>query len=219
MPPTWAGARAAARKEGGPAAHRTPGHFAACRPGVLWPCYQVEAERRRGAEEGPSRSWRVDEGDLYGRSLPRQGFGGVAAGAFVGQDNSATVAGGGSGGGGPAAQRASRSNWRAAMDEQAGGVAVPPPSPSRAASASFGAQQLPDSLPTAVTLRRGTSLLDEAMSGDADALLAGRASLVAVPSWPWAHPFSLTDGLGAAALVEGGSGLPLWLTEAGEAAA
>lgn len=43
--------------------------------------------------------------------------------------------------------------------------------------------------------------------------MARRAAVVALPAWPYGHPFSPSDRLGAAALAEGREGLPLWLVE------
>lgn len=91
VPPTWA---AGGAQPGGSRA------FAATRPGVLWHCYQVAAEQgsssssASGSSWGGSSSWSSSEQDLYGRSLPRQGFGGQGSGAFVQQDNTAKVVAG-----------------------------------------------------------------------------------------------------------------------------
>jgi hypothetical protein len=71
--------------------------FAATRVGVLWNCTQVLAEGG-GAEV----SWSASERDLFGRSLPSQGYGSgrPLAGAFVSQDNTHKVMQGLEGAGG-----------------------------------------------------------------------------------------------------------------------
>ncbi len=285
-PPTWVGAGDGSGAAGGRGEGRGgPEPFAAVRPGVLWPCYQVEAVTApvvgeegsltgdggagAGGGQGTQRrvSWGVDESDLYGRSLPRQGFGDTRdrAGAFVGQDNTASLVaavgsrlgsgskrpgagsrgGNRSGGQGAVGSGAhstngsssgySRSNWRSALEEEVGGQAC-----SAVAAADeeeeeeeaqvqgtnargsvseghgnggWGAALA--SLPSSFVLRRGTTLGDHAACGDVEAVMARRAAVAVLPAWPYAHPFSLVDRLGAAALEEGREGLPLWLVEVG----
>ena len=202
VPPTWAGARSEAS---GSSSQTKP--FAATRPGVLWPCPQLEADFGDGGGGG-GRSWAVDAGDLFGRSLPRQGYGGAAgetgagagagaqtltAGAFVAQDNTAATAarlrqqggssGGGDGGGGQAAVAA---------------AAVP------AAAAALEAVEF--------VIARGTTLADDCSCGDVEAVMARRASVTALPTWPAAHPFAPRDELLLRALEEdAATGLPAWL--------
>ncbi len=286
-PPTWVGAGdgsdAAGPRGGG---RGGPEPFAAVRPGVLWPCYQVEAVAdpavedvadgngnggAGGGKEAQRRvSWGVDESDLYGRSLPRQGFGDTRdrAGAFVGQDNTASLVaavgsrlgsgskrpgagsrGGNRSGGQGAVGRGgrstngsssgySRSNWRSALEEEVGGRACSTVaaadeeeeeeeeaaqvqgtnaqgnvSETGGGSGGWGAALA--SLPSSFVLRRGTTLGDHAACGDVEAVMARRAAVAVLPAWPYAHPFSLVDRLGAAALEEGREGLPLWLVEMG----
>lgn len=85
VPPNWQGGSA-----------RGSARFAATRPGVLWPCHQVEAAAPAGRGGSAARSWATDGGDLYGRSLPSSGFGRaggeqIVAGPFVAQDNTASI--------------------------------------------------------------------------------------------------------------------------------
>ncbi|KAG2443661.1 hypothetical protein HXX76_002010 [Chlamydomonas incerta] len=82
--------------------------------------------------------------------------------------------------------------------------------PSAASAGPFAALS---SLPASFVLRRGTTLTDSALAGDVEAIMARRAAVVALPAWPYGHPFSPADRLGAAALAEGRDGLPLWLVE------
>ncbi|KAG2438914.1 hypothetical protein HYH02_010709 [Chlamydomonas schloesseri] len=301
--------------------------FAAARPGVLWPCYQVEpqgasaaaavapgdprssasADGGRGSSSSRSSrgsggdgssssssrgggaaaaavSWRVQEDDLYGRSLPRADYGAVhdRAGAFVGQDNTAVLVsssasasssgststtapawrqhaanaraglGSGSSGSSSSSSRSySRSNWRQALEEgdsgrgsRSSGVGSdhgggftheestprpppPPPQPQQLHASTTQERGILDgvsrvgttshpslsSLPASFVLRRGTTLTDSALAGDVEAVMARRAAVVALPAWPYGHPFSPADRLGAAALAEGRDGLPLWLVE------
>lgn len=290
-PPTWVGAGDGTDAGGGRGGGRGgPEPFAAVRPGVLWPCYQVEAvtttQHVGGAGDGNGDggagggkeaqghvSWGVDESDLYGRSLPRQDFGDTRdrAGAFVGQDNTASLVAAAGSGSGPRARRVgagsrgssrsggqqgsngswgrstngsssgySRSNWRSALEAEVGGrastivaaadeeeeeveaqVQVTAPVESHARGSSSERHGSGDwgvalaSLPSSFVLRRGTTLGDHAACGDVEAVMARRAAVAALPAWPYAHPFSLVDRLGAAALEEGREGLPLWLVEMG----
>ncbi|KAI8469351.1 MAG: hypothetical protein J3K34DRAFT_459435 [Monoraphidium minutum] len=205
VPPTWAPPPAAPAGAAGPQQRAA---FASVRPGVLWPCHQVEAHYPSGGGDSSSgggggggkgeRSWEVDEADLWGRSLPRQGYaaggaGGAPAqrlvsGGFVSQDNTAAVA----------------ARWRARGAGEpsepaggaAGGDAAPPPLPP---------------LPEAFVISRGTLLSDEAACGDVEAVMGGRAAVAALQAWPAGHPFSLRDELMVHALEEGPGGMPLWL--------
>jgi hypothetical protein len=185
VPPTWGSASSSGHKP-----------FAAARPGVLWPCYQVERAPSTGCASPSSRaSWRSDRQDLWGRSLPSQAYGDErdAAGAFVGQDNTAALV-------------RERQQWGDASP-----VSVSPPS-SAADGGSASWQAALSQLPDALVLRAGTMLCDAAVAGDVEAVMARRASVVALPTWPYSHPLSLKDELGAAALEEEGDGLPLWLS-------
>jgi hypothetical protein len=93
VPPTWQNHSNNGRSSAAPV-------FASTRPGVLWHCYQVEAgpspassSSSRFAGQG-STSWRTQERDVFGRSLPSSSFGGsqsVVTGAFVQQDNTDKV--------------------------------------------------------------------------------------------------------------------------------
>jgi hypothetical protein len=102
-PPTWQSSSSSSSSAASPA-------FASTRPGVLWHCYQVEASRPAAAAtsnssssigsslrsgEQASTSWRTQEQDVFGRSLPSSSFGSsqsVVTGAFVQQDNTDKVA-------------------------------------------------------------------------------------------------------------------------------
>jgi hypothetical protein len=80
--------------------------FASTRMGVLWNCTQVEAAASSSSSTAASaaatagrssrdeaRSWRTSDQDLFGRSLPSQGYSErqPVAGAFVAQDNTDKV--------------------------------------------------------------------------------------------------------------------------------
>ncbi|KAG2493438.1 hypothetical protein HYH03_008256 [Edaphochlamys debaryana] len=321
-PPTWRGVEAPGTGSSSGSSGSSSRAFAAARPGVLWPCYQVEPQgfstasvaspsspsnavgsssssSSSGGSSGGSRhgsngngrssegdgaaasvSWRVQEDDLYGRSLPRADFGAVhdRAGAFVAQDNTAAFASASASASaspdgssalrppnanGPAPGRSSRSsnsnnssrsysrsNWRQALEAadngsgsggddggagsaHVGNVQRHPPQPQSRASAPHerggsavglrggAAGPAPASLaslPASFVLRRGTTLTDSALAGDVEAVMARRAVVVVLPAWPYGHPFSPADRLGAAALAEGRDGLPLWLVEGEDAA-
>jgi hypothetical protein len=69
--------------------------YASTRVGVLWNCTQVVAAGAAsdGAASEAPLSWRASGQDLFGRSLPSQGYDSAApvAGAFVAQDNTDKV--------------------------------------------------------------------------------------------------------------------------------
>jgi hypothetical protein len=135
---------------------------------------------------GGAVSWRADTADLYGRSLPAGTYGApLSAGAFVSQDNT----------GAAVAARNGTERWRRASQPVAGHSAG-------------------GSLPDAFTIRRGTTLSDDASCGDVDAVFEGRAAIGTLQAWAPGHPFSLRDELLAAALDECSQGLPQWLATA-----
>jgi hypothetical protein len=198
VPPTW---EPEGQRRGGVPL------FASARPGVLWPCPQVASEFVAAADGGGGgsggggggRSWTVDERDLWGRSLPRQGY-----------------SSGGSGGGGGASQLmsggfVSQDNTAAtAARLRGGGNEAPGGGGGGGAAAAFES--------AAFRISPGTFLTDECAGGDVEAVMGGRAAVAALQTWPGGHPFSLRDELMVWALEAGASGngggdagLPLWL--------
>lgn len=174
VPPTW--------KPAGGSGARPP--FSSARPGVLWHCWQAESAGTQqvaggaaaaepagwgaGAAGGEQRrSWDASSGDLYGRSLPNQGYGSrqPTAGAFVSQDNTAAV--------GAAAAWRSQGAW--------------------GATATHDQPQQEEQLrvPASFTIRAGRLLADSAAAGDVEAVMGGQASLAALQAWPPGHPFHL----------------------------
>lgn len=144
-----------------------------------------------GGAAGGERSWRVDEADLWGRSLPRQGYMGssssggtsaargtqpLTAGAFVAQDSTAAAA---------ARQRGGAGGSVAAPCGEVEGLTF--------------------------VISRGALLSDDCACGDVDAVMRGAAAVAALQTWPAGHPFALRDELLVHALEEGRGGLPLWL--------
>jgi hypothetical protein len=212
VPPTWAAPDSSGAAGGG-----GPPPFAPVRPGVLWPCHQVESSftavpaaggaagaagasgRKSGG--GGGRSWSVDENDPWGRTLPSQGYaagggGGarLAAGGFVSQDNTEAAA----------------ARLRAGGD---GGAAAAAASATPPEAAAEGEVEL-DFQAAEFRVSRGTLLTDECAGGDVEAVMAGRAAVGLVQTWPASHPFTLRDELLVWALEGGGAeGLPLWLDE------
>lgn len=176
VPPTW--------KPSGGSGGRPP--FSSARPGVLWHCWQAESAgtqqvAARPAAEGSAswgagaasgdqrRSWDSAATDLYGRSLPNQGYGSrqPTAGAFVSQDNTAAV-------GAAAAWRSQGQSWGTASQH--------------------GQQQEVQEhwrVPASFTIRAGRLLADSAAAGDVEAVMGGQASLAALQAWPPGHPFHL----------------------------
>mmetsp|Transcript_45192 Transcript_45192/g.114407 ORF Transcript_45192/g.114407 Transcript_45192/m.114407 type:complete len:519 (-) Transcript_45192:40-1596(-) len=67
--------------------------------------------------------------------------------------------------------------------------------------------------PSSFRIGKGTVLMDASVRGDVDAVLAGKASVTTMQTWPHGHTFSLLDQLMAETLREGSGGLPMWLTE------
>lgn len=182
VPPTWQ------RRGGGRG--RPP--FSSTRPGVLWHCWQAESAGAQlvaamsapeaagtggcgaaSAAEEQRRSWDAASGDLFGRSLPNQGYCSrqPTAGAFVSQDNTAAV-------GASAAARQRGQAWGA----------LPPADPQREAGQWR--------VPTSFTIRAGRLLADSAAAGDVEAVMGGQASLAALQAWPPGHPFHVLPEVG-----------------------
>lgn len=196
--------------------------FAAARPGVLWHCYQVEAPteddyRNEGSQAsksggggggssaaGSSLSWRAEQQDLFGRSLPRQQVGSEAttAGAFVSQDNTSQVA--------SKVMMAGYAETAADGGSFGQAAASGGGEDDGAAAAAEATAALPR-LPSHFTLLPGTMLNDAATSGDVEAVFSGRVSVTTLQTWPCGHPFSLRDEVLVHALDEGPDGLPRWL--------
>jgi hypothetical protein len=74
-----------------------------------------------------------------------------------------------------------------------------------------GAAAAATQLPVAFTIQRGTTLTDAAACGDVEAVMAGKAAVTLVQTWPAGHPL-IRDELLLAALDEAPDGLPAWLT-------
>ena len=65
-------------------------------------------------------------------------------------------------------------------------------------------------------LSGGTVVADDSARGDVDAVMSGQAAVMALPTWPQGHAFSLLDVVAVEALREDpATGLPLWLCEGG----
>jgi hypothetical protein len=184
VPPTWKPNNSSNSSSSSSSSSRsTRPAFASTRPGVLWHCYQVEAESTTPTSSSSSgrfagqisTSWRTQEQDVFGRSLPSSSFGGsqsVVTGAFVQQDNTDKVV---------ASSRAEP--W----------------------------QQQKQQLPRSFVIRRGTLLNDHATAGDVEAVFSSRAAVSTLQTWPVGHPLSLRDAVLATALDEDADGMPAWL--------
>lgn len=129
------------------------------------------------------RSWKVDSGDLWGRTLPQQGYSShePSAGAFVNQDNTSKV-----------------------MSLLTGDTTL-------SSSGTTGSTKSMLQLPSSFTPLRGTLLSDAVTKGDVEAVFSGLASVCTLQTWPCGHPFALRDELMVTALIEDAKGLPAWL--------
>uniref|UniRef100_A0A383WD67 Survival protein SurE-like phosphatase/nucleotidase domain-containing protein n=1 Tax=Tetradesmus obliquus TaxID=3088 RepID=A0A383WD67_TETOB len=104
VPPTWKPSSSSSSSSSSSRGSSAPPVFASTRPGVLWHCYQVEAGPAEPTSSSSSSSrfarqtgtsWRTQEQDVFGRSLPSSSFSSsqpVVTGAFVQQDNTDKVA-------------------------------------------------------------------------------------------------------------------------------
>jgi len=77
----------------------------------------------------------------------------------------------------------------------------------------YSSESRPDTPPLSFRIGKGTVLMDASPRGDVDAVMARKACVTVMQTWPPAHPFSLLDQVIVEALREGREGLPLWLTE------
>ena len=131
--------------------------------------------------------------DLWGRSLPLQTLG---------------CGDGGKGGGGPSSEGA-RFVSQLATDRMVA-------ERGREQEQQQQQQQRPatGNVPRGFVMSGGTVVADDSARGDVDAVMAGKAAVCALPTWPQGHAFSLLDVVAVEALREDpASGLPLWLCE------
>ena len=181
--------------------------FEPARPGVLWRQNRVEPvggdetdERHAAAARNHRQTTPRVSDDLWGRTLPAQTLGrdevaSERGARFVPQLATAKLVG---------EREAARDAEGEYFDSASSSLddddyAFAPPA---------------GAAPRGFRVGGGDVVADELAGGDVDAALAGRAGIVAVPTWPQGHPFALLDDAAAEALRPGDArGLPAWIVE------